>query len=62
MDTTRRVDFLCETHIYALKNYTDIGFKKIKAPPEVWNKVKKFWDANKDKATREKLDSNLDHP
>lgn len=33
----------------SMQNYTDIGFKKIKAPPAVWNEVKKFWEENKDR-------------
>jgi len=32
-----------------MQNYTDIGFKKIKAPPAVWDQVKVFWEANKDR-------------
>jgi len=28
-------------------NYTDIGFKKIKAPPKVFKAIKEFWEANK---------------
>jgi prolyl 4-hydroxylase len=33
----------------SMQNYTDIGFKKIKAPPAVWDNVKKFWEENKDR-------------
>ena len=33
----------------SMQNYTDIGFKKIKAPPAVWDQVKLFWEANKDR-------------
>jgi len=33
----------------SMQNYTELGFKKIRAPKEVWEKVKKFWDENKDK-------------
>eukprot|EP00573_Skeletonema_grethae_P003745 CAMPEP_0201693678 /NCGR_PEP_ID=MMETSP0578-20130828/6193_1 /ASSEMBLY_ACC=CAM_ASM_000663 /TAXON_ID=267565 /ORGANISM="Skeletonema grethea, Strain CCMP 1804" /LENGTH=527 /DNA_ID=CAMNT_0048179245 /DNA_START=141 /DNA_END=1724 /DNA_ORIENTATION=- len=33
----------------SMQNYTDIGFKKIKAPPAVWDEVKKFWEENKDR-------------
>lgn len=36
-----------------LKNYTDIGFKKIKAPDHVWKLVKDFWDVNKDDHSKE---------
>lgn len=28
-------------------NYSDIGFKKMKAPPEVWNPLIKFYNENK---------------
>jgi len=31
----------------SMQNYTKLGFKKIKAPPDVWDLIKKFWDANK---------------
>eukprot|EP00571_Detonula_confervacea_P012213 CAMPEP_0172297392 /NCGR_PEP_ID=MMETSP1058-20130122/432_1 /TAXON_ID=83371 /ORGANISM="Detonula confervacea, Strain CCMP 353" /LENGTH=525 /DNA_ID=CAMNT_0013006541 /DNA_START=229 /DNA_END=1809 /DNA_ORIENTATION=+ len=31
-----------------MQNYTELGFKKIRAPKEVWDRVKKFWDENKD--------------
>lgn len=33
----------------AMQNYTDLGFKKMKAPPEVWEKIQKFWADNKDR-------------
>ncbi|KAL9182371.1 hypothetical protein ACHAXT_013023 [Thalassiosira profunda] len=33
----------------SMQNYTELGFKKIKAPKEVWERVKKFWDDNKDR-------------
>jgi len=32
-----------------MQNYTELGFKKMRAPPEVWERVKKFWEDNKDK-------------
>ena len=35
------------------QNYTDIGFKKIKAPEQVFKLIKEFWDANKDKEKTE---------
>jgi len=35
------------------QNYTDIGFKKIKAPEKVFKLIKAFWDANKDKEQKE---------
>lgn len=38
----------------SMQNYTKVGYKKIKCPPEVWNLVKSFWDANKHKASEEK--------
>ena len=31
----------------SMTNYTDIGFKKIKAPEELFRLIKEFWDANK---------------
>jgi len=33
----------------AMQNYSDLGFKKIRAPKEVWEQVKKFWEQNKDR-------------
>eukprot|EP00804_Cyclotella_cryptica_P021530 CCRYP_005823-RB/>CCRYP_005823-RB protein AED:0.42 eAED:0.42 QI:104/1/1/1/0.66/0.5/4/324/478 len=33
----------------SMQNYTELGFKKIRAPEEVWLRIKKFWDENKDK-------------
>jgi len=32
----------------SMQNYTKVGYKKIKAPPDVWALIKKFWDNNKD--------------
>lgn len=32
----------------SMTNYTKVGYKKIKAPPDVWHLIKKFWDANKE--------------
>lgn len=37
----------------SMENYTDIGFKKLKAPDNVWKLVKDFWDANKDQQSKE---------
>jgi hypothetical protein len=34
-------------------NYTANGFTKIRAPEHVFNLIKEFWDANKDKARPE---------
>jgi prolyl 4-hydroxylase len=34
----------------SMQNYTEVGFKKIRAPPEVYNLIKEFWDKNKDKS------------
>jgi len=31
----------------SMQNYTKVGYKKIKAPPEVWKLIKKFWDTNR---------------
>lgn len=33
----------------SMQNYTDLGFKKIRAPKDVWDRIKKFWDENKDR-------------
>lgn len=30
------------------QNYTEIGFKKIRAPEKVFKLIKDFWDANKE--------------
>lgn len=32
----------------SMQNYTELGFKKIRAPKEVWERVKAFWEDNKD--------------
>ena len=32
----------------SMQNYTKVGYKKIRAPDEVWKLVKDFWDKNKD--------------
>lgn len=37
----------------SMQNYTDLGFKKIKAPEAVFKLIKDFWEINKDKATEE---------
>lgn len=37
----------------SMQNYTKVGYKKIRAPPEVWKMVKKFWDTNKDSTKSE---------
>ncbi len=34
-----------------MQNYTEVGFKKIRTPPEVWNLIKSFWDNNQDNST-----------
>mmetsp|Transcript_7159 Transcript_7159/g.8293 ORF Transcript_7159/g.8293 Transcript_7159/m.8293 type:complete len:475 (+) Transcript_7159:72-1496(+) len=31
----------------SMQNYTRVGYKKIKAPKEAWDLIKKFWDENK---------------
>ena len=33
----------------SMKNYTDIGFKKIRTPDKVWKLIENFWEKNKDK-------------
>ena len=37
----------------SMQNYTEMGFKKIKAPEAVFKLIKDFWDSNKDKASEE---------
>jgi prolyl 4-hydroxylase len=37
----------------SMTNYTEIGFKKIKAPEELYRAIKEFWDANKDSKSPE---------
>lgn len=37
----------------SMQNYTAVGFKKIKAPEEVFKLIKDFWDRNNDKAKPE---------
>jgi len=34
----------------SMVNYTELGFTKIRAPPEVYALIKEFWDDNRDKA------------
>jgi len=36
-----------------MQNYTEMGFKKIKCPEEVWKLIKTFWDDNKHKGKTE---------
>jgi len=31
----------------SMQNYTKVGYKKLKAPPDVWALIQKFWEANK---------------
>lgn len=35
----------------SMQNYTELGFKKIRAPEEVFSLIKEFWDKNKDKVS-----------
>lgn len=37
----------------SMANYTDIGFKKLKTPPDVWKLITKFWEENKDNRSPE---------
>jgi len=37
----------------SMENYTDLGFKKIRAPDNVWKLIKTFWDRNKDNHDKE---------
>lgn len=38
----------------SMQNYTDLGFKKIKAPESVFKVIKEFWEKNKDRQEPEK--------
>jgi prolyl 4-hydroxylase len=37
----------------SMTNYTEIGFKKIKAPPELFKLLQEFWRNNKERAQKE---------
>jgi len=37
----------------SMTNYTDVGYKKIRAPKELFKMVSEFWEANKEKGTLE---------
>jgi len=37
----------------SMRNYTDLGYQKIKTPDSLFKLIKEFWDANKDKAKPE---------
>jgi prolyl 4-hydroxylase len=55
---TRAVSFACSLLLIIIsasnvQNYTHMGFKKIKAPPEIFKMIKEFWDKNKDKRSLE---------
>uniref|UniRef100_A0A7S2A5Z6 Fe2OG dioxygenase domain-containing protein n=1 Tax=Trieres chinensis TaxID=1514140 RepID=A0A7S2A5Z6_TRICV len=38
----------------AMQNYTEMGFKKIRAPQAVFKLISEFWERNKDRASPEK--------
>jgi hypothetical protein len=38
----------------SMQNYTELGYKKIRAPPHVFGLIKKFWDTNKENPQEEK--------
>ena len=40
--------------LFDLKNYTKMGFTKIRAPDHVFELIKNFWDLNKDRAKPER--------
>ena len=46
-----------------MQNYTELGFKKMRAPEEVWRLAKRFWEANQDRYTweRESSTTYVDH-
>lgn len=37
----------------SMENYTEMGFKKIRAPENVWKLIKEFWDRNKNDQSNE---------
>lgn len=37
----------------SMQNYTEIGFKKLKAPEKLFALLKEFWEKNQDKAKKE---------
>jgi prolyl 4-hydroxylase len=37
----------------SMQNYTELGYKKIKAPPALFKLIQDFWNANKDKGKPE---------
>lgn len=45
----------------SMRNYTKMGFRKIKAPEGVFSRIKDFWEANKDGAKTEWHDLNTYH-
>ena len=47
----RSFEYLCFKPI--LQNYTETGYKKIRAPENVFKLIKNFWDANKDNESKE---------
>ena len=38
----------------SMQNYTDVGFKKIKAPEAVFKLIKEFWEKNQNEQTEER--------
>ncbi len=45
--TVMVINFCNNVIIFILKNYTSLGFKKIRAPTEFFNLIKGFWEKNK---------------
>ena len=39
--------------IQQTKNYTDVGYKKLRAPADLFKMLSEFWEKNKDKGTVE---------
>jgi prolyl 4-hydroxylase len=39
--------------IFQSQNYTETGFKKMKAPKPLWNLLKNYWEANKENKEKE---------
>ena len=44
---------MCLRQPKSMTNYTDVGFKKIKAPPDLMKMLVKFWEDNKELEYRE---------
>lgn len=45
---------MCRRQPQSMNNYTKTGFTKIRAPDDVYQMLKEFWDKNRDKAKNER--------